>query len=156
MSQFRNQYEWVRRTREALFAYCEEFSTADYIQQDEIATGVSIRDLHFHVADCYETWLGRRALKKQIREVNPEQITSAKEMRHVFQDVNELVDEFIDTFEHDWEQPIQVQWNNQILTPTPLWLFTHTVTHEFHHKGQIVKIGRQLGYIPPDTDLVFP
>jgi uncharacterized damage-inducible protein DinB len=30
------------------------------------------------------------------------------------------------------------------------------MTHEFHHKGQIVKIGRQLGYNPPETDLVEP
>lgn len=156
MSQFKNQYELVRRTREALFAYCEEFSTSDYIQQDDSAAGASIRNLHVHVADCYETWLGRRALKKQISRVNPEQITSVKEVRHIFQDVDELVDEFIDAFERDWEKPIQVQWNNQTLSPTPLWLFTHTVTHEFHHKGQIVKIGRQLGYIPPDTDLVIP
>ncbi|MFP3360862.1 DinB family protein, partial [Planococcus sp. SIMBA_143] len=36
------------------------------------------------------------------------------------------------------------------------WLYTHTATHEFHHKGQIVKIGRKLGYIPPDTDLIEP
>ncbi|QQE78328.1 DinB family protein [Alicyclobacillus sp. SO9] len=156
MSQFKSQYEWVRRTREALFAYCEEFSAADYAKQVDNNTGTSIRNLHLHVADCYETWLGRRALKKQIREVHPSEITSVQEMRGVFQDVNQLVDEFIDRFEHDWETPIELQRNNQILKPAPLWLFTHTITHEFHHKGQIVRIGRQLGYIPPDTDLVFP
>ncbi|WP_445669381.1 DinB family protein [Paenibacillus sp. FSL R7-0204] len=26
-------------------------------------------------------------------------------------------------------------------------------THEFHHRGQIVKMGRQLGYIPPKMNL---
>ncbi|MCU5378655.1 hypothetical protein OCA08_16075 [Bacillus cereus] len=36
---------------------------------------------------------------------------------------------------------------------TPLWLLTHTETHEFHHKGQIVSMARHLGYNPPDTDL---
>ena len=29
---------------------------------------------------------------------------------------------------------------------TPLWLLTHTETHEFHHKGQIVSVARHLGY----------
>jgi uncharacterized damage-inducible protein DinB len=38
----------------------------------------------------------------------------------------------------------------------PRWLFTQAVTHEFHHKGQIVTIARQLGYQPVETDLVTP
>ncbi len=42
------------------------------------------------------------------------------------------------------------------LTVTPCWLFTHTVTHEFHHKGQIIGICRHLGYPTPDTDLIIP
>ena len=30
------------------------------------------------------------------------------------------------------------------LSTTPLWLLTHTETHEFHHKGQIVSMARHL------------
>jgi uncharacterized damage-inducible protein DinB len=33
-------------------------------------------------------------------------------------------------------------------------LFTHTITHEFHHKGQILTLSRQLGYTPVDTDIM--
>ncbi|MCB0535444.1 MAG: hypothetical protein KDD14_24780 [Saprospiraceae bacterium] len=41
----------------------------------------------------------------------------------------------------------------EILAP-PLRLFTHIVTHEFHHKGQILSLSRHLGYTPVDTDIM--
>ncbi len=41
------------------------------------------------------------------------------------------------------------------LSITPLWLLTHTETHEFHHKGQIVSMARHLGYTPPNTILIL-
>ncbi|WP_423227985.1 DinB family protein [Sabulibacter ruber] len=28
------------------------------------------------------------------------------------------------------------------------------ITHEFHHKGQIPSLGRHLGFVPDDTDVV--
>lgn len=37
---------------------------------------------------------------------------------------------------------------------TPRKLFMHTVTHEYHHKGQIMAMDRQLGYEPPNTDVL--
>jgi uncharacterized damage-inducible protein DinB len=36
---------------------------------------------------------------------------------------------------------------------TPLQLFTHVMTHEFHHKGQLLSMFRILGHVPPDTDV---
>lgn len=36
----------------------------------------------------------------------------------------------------------------------PLKLFTHVITHEYHHKGQILSLSRHLGYIPADTDII--
>ncbi|HEO8418505.1 TPA: hypothetical protein VBX77_000466 [Yersinia enterocolitica] len=30
----------------------------------------------------------------------------------------------------------------------------HSITHEFHHKGQIVAMLRSLGYIPKNTDIL--
>jgi len=39
------------------------------------------------------------------------------------------------------------------VTATPLQLFTHVLTHEFHHKGQIMTMCRILGYTPVETDV---
>ncbi|GGB72108.1 DinB family protein [Fictibacillus barbaricus] len=157
MDVFAKQYDWIKRTRESLFNYCETLSTLDYIKEREAFGGDSIRNLHAHVANCYRVWLGNRALGKTLPEINSEYINNVKEMREVFRKTDILVNEFLNEFEGKWDKTIQVTFaRGGRNTFTTLWLFTHTATHEFHHKGQIVKIGRQLGYIPPDTDLIEP
>lgn len=37
---------------------------------------------------------------------------------------------------------------------TSLELFSHVITHEYHHKGQVLSISRHLGYTPVDTDII--
>ncbi|MDR0138591.1 DinB family protein [Metabacillus idriensis] len=155
MDVFVSQYDWVQRTRESLFHYCETLSPSDYVKNLETFGGDSIRSLHAHVADCYRVWLGDRALGKSLPKIKPESIKNVQEMREVFKKTDGLVHEFLNEFEGKWDQNVQVSFaSGDSVKITSLWLFTHTITHEFHHKGQIVKIGRQLGYIPPDTDLI--
>lgn len=152
-----SQYDWIQPTRELLFRYCESLSPTDYVKKLENFGGDSIRNLHAHVADCYRVWLGNRALGKPLPEIKPESVNNVQEMREVFGKTDVLVHEFLNEFKGRWDYTVQVSWGGGENTDfTALWLFTHTITHEFHHKGQIVKIGRQLGYIPPDTDLSEP
>lgn len=155
MDVFVNQYEWIRRTREVLFRYCESMSQSDYVRELESFGGDSIRSLHVHVADCYRVWLGSRGLGQALPKITADSAINVKEMRRIFQKTDDIVHEFLNKFQGNWDKTIQVSFEEGDSTEiSALWLFTHTVTHEFHHKGQIVKIGRQLGYTPPDTDLI--
>jgi uncharacterized damage-inducible protein DinB len=155
MELFLTQYDWIQRTRETLFRYCETLSPSDYVKELEHFGGDSIRSLHAHVADCYRGWLGNRALGKSLPEINPESIHNVQEMREIFMETDTLVLEFLNEYKGKWDENVRVTFaSGGSAEFTTLWLFTHTTTHEFHHKGQIVKIGRQLGYIPPDTDLI--
>ena len=36
---------------------------------------------------------------------------------------------------------------------TPLQVFTHVFSYEFHHKGQLIFTCRFFGHAPPDTDV---
>jgi uncharacterized damage-inducible protein DinB len=48
-----------------------------------------------------------------------------------------------------------VDWGGGIVSRFPLWLAIYQViTHEFHHKGQLMSIVRGLGYEPEMTDFV--
>ncbi|WP_409292798.1 DinB family protein [Peribacillus sp. SCS-37] len=155
MDLFVSQYEWIRRTRELLFRYCETMSPSAYVEELDAFGGDSIRSLHAHVADCYRVWLGRRALDKSLPEITPDSINSVHEMREVFRKTDDLVHDFLNEFQGKWDNTVQVSFEEGGSAKiSSLWLYTHTITHEFHHKGQIVKLGRQLGYIPPDTDLI--
>lgn len=117
-----------------------------------------MRNLHVHVAECYQSWLGNFGLKKGLSLVTSEQVKSVKDMRRIFEEVDSLVYEFLEEFEGQWNLSISgpVPWQDDEEELTPLWLYTHASTHEFHHKGQIVSISRQLGYIPDDMDLIEP
>jgi uncharacterized damage-inducible protein DinB len=155
MDVFVSQYDLIRRTREPLFRYCETLSQSDYVKELESFGGDSIRSLHAHVADCYRVWLGKRALGTSLSEIRPESINDVQEMREAFRRIDDLVLEFLNQFIGKWDNTIHVSFEKGGSAEiSALWLFTHTITHEFHHKGQIVKIGRQLGIIPPDTDLI--
>ncbi|QTN00736.1 DUF664 domain-containing protein [Sediminibacillus dalangtanensis] len=158
MSVLTQQYKLVRYTRESLFSFCEQLTAEDYTKELNGFGWESIRTLHVHVADCYQAWLAHFALKKDRERVNPETITNVAGMRKQFILVNQLVDEFLDCYHEDDSQQIigSVPWQEEEERLSALWLFTHTVTHEFHHKGQIVTMARQLGYTPVDTDLLTP
>jgi uncharacterized damage-inducible protein DinB len=157
MDLFTGQYEWIQRTRESLFEYCEGLSSEDYRQELASFGGDSIRDLHLHVVNCYRIWLGCRALGQSLPEVMKESVNTVEDMREIFRETDALIQEFLEKYAGNWDHTVKVTFRSGDCAEfTALWLFTHTITHEFHHKGQIVKIGRQLGYTPPDTDLIEP
>ncbi|MEY9094975.1 DinB family protein [Paenibacillus sp. RC84] len=156
MDVLKSQYELIQRTRESLFRYCETFSPTDYVKEVETLGGVSVRSLHAHIADCYRVWLGSRALGKSLPKIKPDSVDNVQEMREVFKKTDALVHEFLNEFKNKWDPTVQASWQSDSVELTELWLFTHTVTHEFHHRGQILKMGRQLGYIPPKMNLVKP
>lgn len=58
------QYDYVKRTREMLFSYCEKMTDAAYITEVEHFGPGSICGTHFHVAECYAFWLGEFALER--------------------------------------------------------------------------------------------
>lgn len=78
-----------------------------------------------------------------------------EKVRTRFKLVDATVQRFLDEYNDRWLENIanEVKWQKEPWSTTPLWLLTHTETHEFHHKGQIVSMARHLGYNPPDTDL---
>jgi uncharacterized damage-inducible protein DinB len=64
--------------------------------------------------------------------------------------------EFLKKYSDDYRRSLtrEIKRKGITLTLTPLQLFTHVITHEFHHKGQILTMSRTLGYIPVDTDVI--
>jgi uncharacterized damage-inducible protein DinB len=44
--------------------------------------------------------------------------------------------------------------DGDVAVRTPALILHNILTHACHHKGQIVSMGRILGYPAPDTDLI--
>lgn len=156
----KQQYDLIHRTRERLFSFLEGIPlTKLHSVVPNFGSG-SIIKTHIHVADCYRYWLGSFALGKKRADFKfttdrDIEHSDVREVRNRFKVVDEVVERFLNEFEERWMDSVanEVKWQTEPWETTPLWLLTHTETHEFHHKGQIVSMARHLGYNPPDTDL---
>jgi uncharacterized damage-inducible protein DinB len=157
----KQQYDFIRSTRQTLFAFLDGIPLQKLHKTVPNFGNSSIIKTHIHVADCYMGWLGKFGLKQNDCSFATDYDIEHSDIimvRDRFELVDEVVQQFLFEFNFRWFEKIanQVKWQEEPWSTTPLWLLTHTETHEFHHKGQIVSMARQLGYNPPDTDLVEP
>lgn len=68
--------------------------------------------------------------------------------------VEEVIESFTDTFDQFIEKEPSWKANGQVIGKTPRQLLIHSITHEFHHKGQIVAMLRLLNHTPENTDIL--
>ncbi|MBD2724005.1 DinB family protein [Hymenobacter armeniacus] len=150
---FSQQYELVRGARGALLEYCATIDPAHVVAPLPEFNHSSIRDLLVHVAACYAFWLGQADLP---RLTVPDAVPDVAALRRLFAEVDRLVEAFLRQYAGRWLVPMAVAVPRQPapLPFSPLQLFTHVITHEFHHKGQVLSMSRQLGYVPVDTDAI--
>ncbi|HEX8426744.1 DinB family protein [Hymenobacter sp.] len=150
------QYDLVKSTRTALLDYCATLGPADFTAPVPVFNNSSLRDLLVHVANAYRHWLNIVAQGHPRSYVDPATIPDVEAVRQLFREVDELVTGYCAWAENHWQttQLFTVPSRPTPLLLTPLALFTHVVTHEFHHKGQLLSMSRQLGYTPVDTDVI--
>lgn len=152
-------YDWVRATRKGLLDYCAELPVEVFLAEREDAGWGSMRNTLVHTASCYIFWLGETALGEDPEQLRYADFPDAASVAGLYaRRVDPLVEEFRARFGGGLRTPLSlgVRWQPEPFVTTPLWVFTHMVTHEFHHKGQVVVLGRLHGYPAPDTDLAMP
>ena len=154
-------YDWVKRTREDMFAYTETLPNETYLREHPDFSYGSIRDLHAHMAYAYLWWVGRYGLNLEPFQQQAETaaITDVAAMRKKFLEVDAVLERAFETFDK-LDEPLEViRPGRDQLMVTQRWLIVRPITHEFHHGGQLLMLGRLLGHpLPEDmgTDLVLP
>jgi len=148
------QYAMTKGSRAFVLNFIETEIGADLNTPVPAYENNTICYLLEHVASCYFNWLGYFALKQPVGQLNDTGFNTSVLIRQLYSNVDEVVNAFLENFKDKLEIPITgVHNRNGQLSATPLQLFTHVLTHEFHHKGQIMTMCRLLGHIPPDTDV---
>ncbi|WP_375434493.1 DinB family protein [uncultured Hymenobacter sp.] len=150
------QYALVQSARAALLDYCATLTPTDFTAPVPAFNNSSLRDLLVHVANAYQHWLGVVAQGQPRSSFDPIATPGVEAVRQLFQEVDQLVVVYCTQVGEQWQAATQfvVPSRPEPLTLTPLALFTHALTHEFHHKGQLLSMSRQLGYTPIDTDVI--
>jgi uncharacterized damage-inducible protein DinB len=95
-----------------------------------------------------------RGLQKTISYTQYDSIKTIKEVIALFDKVDHLMMEFLNGLNEYNREKIKIEFRGEKQSVDPLKLFIHVITHEFHHKGQIMSLSRHLGYIPVDTDVM--
>ncbi len=154
------EYEWIKKTRTILLDFCGELSPQDFTRQHGFGFD-SIRDTLVHIADCYHAWLGSYILLQTKTPITPRDELATIDLATIkerFFQVDRYVIEVFEKLNDQMNEPIQRQipWRagGEEISMTPAKLLVHTITHEFHHKGQIMAMARQMGYTPPNTDVL--
>jgi uncharacterized damage-inducible protein DinB len=152
-------YDLVRRTREVLLEFTQSLPNDIYtLERPDFAYG-SIRNIQAHVAFCYLAWAGvALGYKREDLILPDDQILDASAMRERFKFVDGIVNEALEKFT-TLDEPLEFAHRSGPLKVTQRWLLLHPITHEFHHKGQLLALARVLEHPLPgdmDTDLVLP
>ncbi|GHF62112.1 putative damage-inducible protein DinB [Deinococcus metalli] len=153
----RTLYPWVKFSRERLFAWAEALPDGVYTQDHPDFAYGSLRNVQAHIAGCYLVWVGRRGLN-DTPHLDSAAIPDVAAMREVFAGVDAVMERAFGAFttpDEEFDLPL----GNEVLRVTQRWLVMHPITHEFHHKGQMLTMGRVLGHpypAGPDTDLGAP
>ncbi len=152
-------YSWVKRTRKMLFDYLETLPKEVYLQERPDFAYGSLRNIQAHIAGCYLFWVGGMGLKHEIDKSALENIADVAAMKHKFLEVDSVLEQaFTDFIDVDTIFEV-VRPHRDTLAVSQRWLIMHPITHEFHHKGQLLALARVLGHpLPEDmfADLVTP
>jgi uncharacterized damage-inducible protein DinB len=148
------QYGFIKESRNLLFSYCNTFSPQDFVRQHpSFGNGGSVRSILVHVANTYESWIAQRGLNRDIRFTECDKILHMDGVSALFNQVDDYVYAFIKSFEIT-EPMTEFVKEGVKRQAAGFQLFSHVITHEFHHKGQILSLSRHWGYIPVDTDII--
>jgi uncharacterized damage-inducible protein DinB len=151
---FKHQYEFIKSSRRVLLEYCKTLSDQHFLIENSTFGRGSIRNLLVHIGNTYEFWIGRESLKKSIKFTEYNSVKDVMEAEDFFTGIDSLLEEFINVYYEKYMIDIEIEIQGKVILASPLKLFTHVITHEFHHKGQILSLSRHLGYVPVDTDVI--
>lgn len=154
------EYEWVKQTRQILLNQCKELNKDDFTKEFEFGFK-SIRDSLVHAAGCYHAWLGSFVLSETSSPLLTKEIINniqVDDIQRYFEQADRYVEKILEQFTDKFDKPIEKElaWraNSGLIRKTPRQLLVHSITHESHHKGQIVAMLRLLGHTPKNTDIL--
>ena len=148
------QYDNVLYSRNTIIEYIKTMSIEDFTSENSSFGRGSVRNLLVHICDTYAAWIGVRALNLKHDFKSFSEYKNIQDCIGYFHQIDEYINTFLHKFQSDYQTEIEIYRDRETFKLTALRLFMHTITHEFHHKGQIMSLSRHLGYIPVDADII--
>jgi uncharacterized damage-inducible protein DinB len=149
------QYQLIKESRAVVFSYLETEVKQDFLKTLETFNDKNIVYMLVHIANTYIAWAGNFALGMERPFYEEKNMSTPDQLRTIFEEVNLVMEQFISKFTEDPLTPVKgYKWADKYIETDAYGIFTHVLTHEFHHKGQMMTMSRLLGHMPPDTDVM--
>lgn len=151
----KKQYKLTQQARAELLNYCGTLKPEDLHKHVSGFNDSTIAGMLLHIANTYHFWLKRFAGKQEFEYFDEKNVSDIRDIKKIFELTDKVVINFLDSYPyHTTRIKGEIFWLKTNMTFNVLELFTHVMTHEFHHKGQIMTMTRLLGYTPVDADII--
>lgn len=110
----------------------------------------------WHMAGAEDFWIGRVLTGKGPMLPDVERVPMPADLQKLWAGLAARTTSFIDGLtEADLAREIEWHWSSgQAVHFTVGKALLHFLTHEIHHRGQVIAMYRQLGHEPPEVDLI--
>lgn len=146
-------YHYSRR--EMLYRFLSSLTPEEFVRPMHVGWR-DIRSTLVHCLECETFWVEHVLQKKgrpdydfgRYPDVASVQGLAAEVKESTLSCVSRLTDEAMKgTASNTWS-------NGTVVEFTVSKLFLHVITHDVHHRGQVLALARQLGYEPPELDML--
>jgi uncharacterized damage-inducible protein DinB len=142
-----------RACRQSILDAVKNLTSEEFIKELGVGNG-SIRDILIHMINAEDYWI---SLLKNIdtRKFNRKDFDKVDSVAKIWLEVEAVTKEFL---ENQTERTLQVvcnvKWDDIMVHFTVAKALIHMATHEIHHRGLIIGLIRQLGYNPPNVNML--
>ena len=148
------QYEIVKGARQAMLSFIANEAGNQLTTPIPEFNNSTIGYLLVHITNTYKHWSANFPMSKGLPYTDENSIIDITIIQQLFAEADILTMNFLAHFNDPYQTVTNKVRSGKIVTVTILELFTHMITHEFHHKGQIMTMCRLLAHVPPDTDAI--
>ncbi|MHA2374146.1 MAG: DinB family protein [Candidatus Thorarchaeota archaeon] len=139
--------------RQQLLDSLRASSDDEFVKELRVGWG-SLRDIMIHLVNTERYWIW--LLKsKEMDWFLPADYTNVDSVSEVWQITEKDAMDFINAqTESSLQHMRSVVWGDRTVSFTVAKALVHIVTYETHHRGLVIGLIRQLGYEPPDVDML--
>ncbi|MDF1538329.1 MAG: DinB family protein [Candidatus Thorarchaeota archaeon] len=114
----------------------------------------SFRNILVHLMNTEIYWISLLS-DMETEKLNPEEFKDIKSIAKTWQMIERKTREFVSNqTEVSLQYVKSVDWKKGTVSFTVAKALIHMATHETHHRGFIIGLLRQMGYEPPDVNML--
>ncbi|MHA2206990.1 MAG: DinB family protein [Candidatus Thorarchaeota archaeon] len=139
--------------RQQLLDSLRSLNSKEFVKELGVGWG-SLRDIMVHLVNTERYWIWLLKSKEMDWFLSAD-FPDVDGVSKIWQITEKDAKDFVGTQTESSLQHVKsVVWGDRTVSFTVAKALVHMATHETHHRGLVIGLIRQLGYEPPDVDML--